>query len=74
MRDMVSWLGAALAVSGFLYLAYIWGKNRFRVSIMRLMVVAALFAVLLQLVITLRQREQARCTPRPLAAPRQPRR
>jgi hypothetical protein len=69
VRDVAGWLGVALTVSGILYLIYIWGADRFRVSIGRLMVVVAMLAVLLQVVITLRQREQARRTPRPPAAP-----
>jgi hypothetical protein len=69
VRDVAGWVGVALAVSGILYLICIWGADRFRVSIGRLMVVMAMLAVLLQVVLTLRQREQARRTPRPLAAP-----
>ena len=69
VRGVVVWVGFALAVSGILYLIYIWGADRFRVSIGRLMVVVAMLAVLLVVVLTLRQREQARRTPRPLAAP-----
>jgi hypothetical protein len=68
VRDVAGWVGVALAVSGILYLICIWGADRFRVSIGRLMVVVAMLAVLLQVVLTLRQREQARRTPRPLAA------
>jgi hypothetical protein len=69
VRDVAEWVGVALAVSGILYLISIWGADRFRVSIGRLMVVVAMLAVLLAVVITLRQREQARRTPRPPAAP-----
>lgn len=69
VRGVVGWVGFALAVSGILYLIYIWGADRFRVSIGRLMVVVAMLAVLLVVVLTLRQREQARRTPKPLAAP-----
>jgi hypothetical protein len=69
VRDVAGWLGAALAVSGILYLICIWSADRFRVSIARLMVVVAMLAVLLLVVLTLRQTEQARRTPRPLAAP-----
>jgi hypothetical protein len=74
VRDVVGWVGFALAVAGILYLICIWVANRFRVSIGRLMVVVAMLAVLLQVVLTLRQREHARRTPRPLAAPSTPRR
>ena len=62
VRGVVGWVGFALAVSGILYLIYIWGADRFRVSIGRLMLVVALLAVLLTVVIILRQREQARRT------------
>ncbi|MHC5536705.1 hypothetical protein ACYOEI_00340 [Singulisphaera rosea] len=41
-------IGLALGVWGFLYLIYIWRADRFRVSIGRLMVVTAIFAVLFQ--------------------------
>jgi hypothetical protein len=70
LRDVAGWLGVALTVSGILYLLYIWGADRFRVSIGRLMAVVALLAVSLWIVITLRQREHARRTPAPPAAPR----
>ena len=69
VRDVAEWVGVALAVSGILYLICIWGADRFRVSIGRLMLVMALLAVLLTVVIILRQREQARRTPGPPAAP-----
>ena len=68
VRDVAGWVGVTLAVSGILYLICMWSADRFRVSIGRLMVVVAMLAVLLQVVLTLRQREQARRTPRPLAA------
>ncbi len=69
VREIASWLGVALTVSGILYLIYIWGADRFRVSIGRLMLVVALLAVLLTVIIILRQREQARHTPGPPVAP-----
>jgi hypothetical protein len=67
VRNMLGLLGLVLAVSGILYLIYIWAADRFRVSIGRLMLVMALLAVLLTVLIILRQREQARRTPGPPA-------
>jgi hypothetical protein len=69
VRNLLGLLGLALAVSGIVYLIYVWSADRFRVSIGRLMLVVALLAVLLAVVIILRQREQARRTPGPAAAP-----
>jgi hypothetical protein len=63
VRNLLGLLGLALAVAGILYLIYIWGADRFRVSIGRLMLVVALLAALLTVVIILRQREQAMRTP-----------
>jgi hypothetical protein len=69
LQEIVIWLGVALTVAGILTLIYIWGADRFQVSIGRVMVVVALLAVLLAVVITLRQREQARRATPPVAAP-----
>jgi succinate-acetate transporter protein len=69
LQEITSWLGVALTVAGIFTLIYVWGADRFRVSIGRLMVVVALLAVLLAVVITLRQRERARREPGAVAAP-----
>jgi hypothetical protein len=68
VQEVAGWLGIALAVSGILYLVYIWAVHRFRVSIGRLMVIVAMLAVLFLVLVTLWQREQARRMPKPLPA------
>jgi hypothetical protein len=60
VKEVFGWLGMALALTGILYLIYIWWADRFRVSIGRLMVIVVMLAVLLGVVRTLQQREMAR--------------
>jgi hypothetical protein len=69
VQAVAGWLGIALAAAGILYLIYIWGVYRFRVSIGRLMAIVAMLAVLFLVLVTLWQREQARRTPKPVPAP-----
>jgi FtsH-binding integral membrane protein len=74
VQEVAGWIGMALAVSGILSLIYIWGADRFRISIGRLMVIVAMLAVLLLVVVTLRQRERARRTSGTPLTPSTPRR
>ena len=52
--------GLTLGICGFLYLIYIWRDDRFRVSIGRLMIVVAIFALMLEGVLVYRNWLQGR--------------